>query len=277
MTKSYLACISSCVVFLRRTFQVNNRLPLVVLGAALLLPTVTPATWNWAPTPLFVGNGTAPQVAAETNGAVTLIWLGLPGAAGLQSSRYSMGGWSVPVAVTSASGVSQPQLVVDGNAIVTAVWQREAGSDSVIEASRYSNGAWSVPVLLSAGTGNAINPQLAVNASGSVMVLWQRLSGANAYLQSSRYSNGLWSAPVAVSATDQYAQAPALATLANGDTLAVWQQFLANPNALNTEARIQSSRYGSGGWSVPGYLNAAGHHADQPRLATDGLGNAQAL
>src|SRR5438132_320869 len=74
------------------------------------------------------GAGTATAVWAQTNGSGWRVYA---------SSRGSDGSWSKAVAISGpdAAGTITPQLALEGNNDLTAVWSRSVGTSTVIESS----------------------------------------------------------------------------------------------------------------------------------------------
>ena len=94
-----------------------------------------------------------PQVAVGSDGAATAVWRGLDGGSDRiqASSRPAKGVWSTPATLSTVSGnVYDPQVAVDPEGMVTAVWSWwNVDHGQVQTASRPPGGTWSRPVTLS--------------------------------------------------------------------------------------------------------------------------------
>jgi len=125
-----------------------------------------------------------PQLVVDAAGNVTAIWE----ESGLRARRYSAasGAWQETRAVVSPGPGDPgpffvPQVAVDGQGVVTAVWSNNA----IIQSARYapSTDAWSSPVALSRV--NALNyrasdsPKLGADTGGNVIVVWYQAHGGD--------------------------------------------------------------------------------------------------
>lgn len=135
-----------------------------------------------------------PQVAVDGEGNAVSVWrsYGVDGTI-IQSSRSTDGGasWSTPVQLSVYPGSSDnPQVAVDGEGNVAAVWQQSNGSNGIIRFSRSTDGgvSWTVPTDLSEPGQSAITPEVAVDESGNAVALWRRSDGDNDIIQASRSS-----------------------------------------------------------------------------------------
>jgi hypothetical protein len=129
------------------------------------------------------GNTGNPQVAVDSNGNATAVWtqndgpFSFDGPLGIWSNRYTpSGGWGTPVLIESNrwSAASNPQVAVDSNGHVTAVWQQWGEGDRDIWSNWYTPSAgWGTPVRIESNRGDACNPQVAVDFNGHVTVVWE--------------------------------------------------------------------------------------------------------
>jgi hypothetical protein len=217
-------------------------------------------------------NAFYPHLAVDSSGVVTAVWYRSNGSNDIiQASRFSGGSWSSSPVNLSASGQNAyfPQLAVDSSGVVTAVWYRSNGSNTVIQASRFSGGSWSSsPVNLSASGQSAFYPHLAVDSSGVVTAVWYRSNGSNTVIQASRFSGGSWSSsPVNLSAVGQNAHFPQLAVDSSGVVTAVWRRSNGSINIT------QASRFSDGSWQSPVDLSASGQSVfGEPQVAVDPSG-----
>ena len=193
-------------------------------------------------------NAFYPHLAVDSSGVVTAVWYRSNGSNDIiQASRFSGGSWSSSPVNLSASGQNAyfPQLAVDSSGVVTAVWYRSNGSNTVIQASRFSGGSWSSsPVNLSAVGQNAYFPQLAVDSSGVVTAVWRRSNGSINITQASRFSDGSWQSPVDLSASGQSVFGePQVAVDPSGVVTTVWQFMNGSSCPSGSNCIIRASRY----------------------------------
>jgi LPXTG-motif cell wall-anchored protein len=213
------------------------------------------------------------QVTVSSAGLVTAVWTRSNGSNRIVQSRTSQSGgaWSTPTADLSAPGqtAAAPQVTVDSTGLVTAVWTRSNGSNTIIQSrTSQSGGAWSTPTVDLSATG-ANDPQVTVSSTGLVTAVWRRNDGSNDIIQSrTSQSGGAWSTPTAdLSATGGGSFTPQLAVSSTGLVTAVWPRF------NGSRFVIQSSTSQSGGaWSIPVNLSEPGGDALAPQLTVDSTG-----
>ena len=121
--------------------------------------------------------------------------------------------WSGPVAISTPKAMaSDPQVVMDGNTNVTAIWVENT---LVMASSQPVNGSWSVPTQLS--NPGASSPKLGMDSSGNVTALWLENGVVNSATLSLK---GSWSVATIISSSG--ASSPALAVDPTGNAVAVW-------------------------------------------------------
>ncbi|HRN29853.1 MAG TPA: hypothetical protein PK781_06465 [Terrimesophilobacter sp.] len=106
------------------------------------------------------------------------------------AASAAVGSWDPPITLSDAGGEAvAPQLVTDGSTI-TAVWQRNDGSDYRIRASSSTDGGvtWSTtPVTLSDAGGDAVEPQLVTDGS-TITAIWRHSDGSDDRIQVSSFT-----------------------------------------------------------------------------------------
>jgi hypothetical protein len=147
-------------------------------------------------------SASGPEVAVDPDGNATAVWRRFNGNNWIiQSAERPAGGaWSEPVDLSAAGQNAEwPNVTVDQQDDVTAVWRRFNGSNWIIQsAERPAGGAWSEPVDLSAAGQDAGIPQIAVNTGGKAMAIWPRFNGSNWIIQSAeRGAQALGNPPTA--------------------------------------------------------------------------------
>jgi hypothetical protein len=128
--------------------------------------------------------------------AALSMWAGAPFAA------YATGSWSTAVDV-SASGflTSDPEIAIDADGVMIAVWSHVGVSTKTIQVSTSSDGqGWTSPVDISPISHEAIQPHLVVDRTGQATVIWTNTSGTDSIWASKReWGETTWSTPVRLS------------------------------------------------------------------------------
>lgn len=249
-----------------------------------------PAGGAWSqPAPLSdeTAAAAAPHIVADSEGDLTAIW-DLGGEEGIIQSktRPAGGAWSSQaVDVSGEDGLSSnPQIAVDGQGNVTAVWQQKdvpggSGFHYLVQTARLSGGSWSVPLTISREDGLAMNPELAVDPAGNATVVWEwgpLATGTASGLQArSGSSGGSWGPIVYVEASGGGLVEPGpsgvqLVADPQGNVTAVWEGW-SSPNFVVRTAR----RSAAGAWSSPITLSTG--NTLFPRIAVDPQGTVTAV
>jgi hypothetical protein len=225
-----------------------------------------------------MSSASEPQVAVDPNGNVTAVWSQDDGGGlfSIWSNRYTPGeGWGTAVVVeTSMSNASEPQVAVDPNGNVTAVWsQNDSGELFSIWSNRYTPGeGWGTAVLIETNdAGGASEPQVAVDPNGNATVVWSQNDGPfyDPSIWSNRYTPGEgWGTAVLIETINDNARFPQVAVGASGIATTVWEQG----------DSIWSNHYTpSIGWGAAVPISSAEHSAAFPQVAVDSDGNATAV
>jgi hypothetical protein len=175
-------------------------------------------------------DGWNPQVAVGSDGAATAVWRAWDGASDRiqASSRPAKGVWSAPATLSTVSGdVYDPQLAVDPEGMVTAVWSWwNVDHGQVQTASRPPGGTWSRPKTLSSCCDDAQSPRVAAGPDGRATALWRATQyGLNGHMvAATRTPDGSWSAPIVVSEVSLRAYGAQVAAGSDGTVAAVWER-----------------------------------------------------
>src|SRR4051794_2283988 len=112
-----------------------------------------------------------PRFVTGGDGSLGLVWSRRTTSRG----RAVLGSvYGAPFALPAPGVASQPQVAVDPDGAMVAVWVDAAGR--VLAAEAPAGGTFGAPLVLSA-TGRARDPQIAVAASGAVVVAWLQSAG----------------------------------------------------------------------------------------------------
>ena len=153
------------VVMSRRLLCV---LVLAAFSAALYAAPLAEGARGWH-SPVVLGPGLSPQVAANADGITAVAWLW---DGNVQVAIRSGGSWSGARSLGPA-GLVAPDVEVDPAGNVVVVWERR---DYVIEAAVKPAGASWLPseAISSPGIGWPLGAQVAVDAQGTATAIWYR-------------------------------------------------------------------------------------------------------
>ena len=228
-----------------------------------------------------------PQVAIDAYGNAIVVWyqnVGYP--YNIWSNRYtaSTNSWSgaAKIETNTAGNALNPQIAIDANGNVVAVWQQydDVASRYDIWSNRYtaSTGIWSTASPIETdNAGWATQPQVVFDTSGNAVAVWMQSDGSRYNIWSNRYiaSTGLWGMAVLLE-TDNTGDAnnPQIAVDAHGNAVAVWMQ------SDGSRYNIWSNRYiaSTGLWGTAVLLETDNTgDANEPQVAIDTNGNAVAV
>jgi hypothetical protein len=99
-----------------------------------------------------------------------------------------VGSWSTAVDVSSAGlSTSDPEIAIDADGVMTAVWSQVSNSSTTIQVSTSSDGQdWTDPVDVSPANHQATNPHLVIDRTGRATVIWRNTSGTDSIWTSQR-------------------------------------------------------------------------------------------
>ncbi len=227
------------------------------------------------------------QVVMDTNGNATAVWQQREtGASGgrnnIVASRYVDGaGWGLPSAIEtngSAAGDDQlPQIAVDPNGNVIAVWNLMRFGSTTVWANRYAVGTgWGAASQIGIGNLNTVDtlPHIAMDAVGNGFAVWQQYNGSILNIWGNRFVVGTgWESAALISDSTMSSRDPKIAADMNGNAIAVWGQF--NPTTLADD--IFANRYVvNTGWGTATVIqaNTTKNNAYRPKIAFDATGDA---
>jgi hypothetical protein len=233
-----------------------------------------------------VGSGVAPRVVIDGQGNATAVWNVNSGtqASVLAATRPAGGTWSTPVQLSATGEFAvQPQVAVDAQGGVTAVWVHDDGANShIVQAAvRPAGGPWQSPVDVSAVGESGVDPEVAVDAQGDATVVWDHYDGA--FSASTVYNvqtavrpaGGAWQTPADLSTTSTLPSDPQLTVNARGDAIAAWDLGDPAPDYYHTaQAAVRPA---GGVWQAPVALAPTDVGSESPVVALDEQGNATAI
>lgn len=237
-----------------------------------------------------------PKVAVDPDGNAVAVWAARPPLTGNEetwrtlwsASRPPGGTWSEPAEISTASGVSSFDVVIDASGTATAIWSslNEGEDDPPGSFTRTANlplnGDWSDPAELSVSTGTS--PQVAVNPDGDATAVWVSPdpdTGHFVVRSKSRPAGGSWGA----TATDLSSDAGDAAGVQvsvdpDGNAIAAWsysEEDVSGDDDIVVQTAYRSAT--SATWSAPTLLwdDATNERLPEVALATDPQGNTTAV
>ena len=232
--------------------------------------------------PATPGDATNPQLAADADGNVTVVWQQPDGRhTGIDAARWlqAQGRWTPAQPLDRlASHAYNPAVAVAPNGRVVAAWQQGPSGHEAVYATllRAPAGPWRRPLRVSAPEARAQMPVLAADALGVVTAAWVQGSGHQRRIATSRLEAGArrWTRPEILQAPGAFqdaALAPALVADAAGNVTLAWEQADAGGRYALFAARFLAA---TGRWNAPARLDDARlDSAGNPRLVADAAGN----
>jgi hypothetical protein len=232
-----------------------------------------------------VGFGLDPRVVIDGQGDATAVWNVNNGtqASVLAATRPAGGTWQTPVQLSATGEFAvQPQVAVDAQGGVTAVWVHDDGNAHIVQAAvRPAGGPWQSPVDVSAVGESGVDPEVAVDAQGDATVVWDHYDGA--FSASTLYdvqtavrpAGGAWQTPADLSTTSTLRSDPQVTVNARGDAIATWD--LGDPAPYYYHTAQAAVRPAGGVWQAPVALAPTDMGYETPVVALDEQGNATAI
>jgi hypothetical protein len=166
-------------------------------GFHYFIQTARRAGGSWS-TPLTIsredGIAVNPELAVDSDGNATVIWVWNPlatgTATGLQARSGTAGGsWGAIDYVAIRGSAFDPsesgiQLLPDPQGNVTAIWQGWSAPNNIVRSARRTvGGAWSSPVTLSTGD-SPFAPATAIDPQGTITAVWSGRQGTTQAVRS---------------------------------------------------------------------------------------------
>ncbi len=203
-------------------------------------------------------------------GAAALsMWAGAPFAA------HALASWSTAVDVsTSGFLTSDPEIAIDADGVMTAIWSHVGVSTKTIQVSTSSDGQdWTDPVDVSPLSHAAIDPHLVVDRYGRVTVIWTNSTGTDSIWTSQReWGATTWSSPFQLSETAEETAEAQIIVDSNGNFTTIFN---------NRDAHKIQSRASDDGVTWDAIVTLAQESSSQylgnPQIAVDGSGRVTAV
>ncbi len=159
------------------------------------------------------------------------------------------GPWLLPAINLSAAeqDAEEARIAVAPDGTATVVWERDNGTDSIIQASvRPPGGEFGPPEDLSAPGADSFAPEIAVGPDGRVTAVWVREVGANRVVQSATSAPGGGFAPPGdVSSPTGEASPPQVAIAGDGTATVAWVRAQPPNSVVQSSTRLPGGGFGS--------------------------------
>lgn len=248
--------------------------PGYTIQAATKSPT---GVWSAPANVSAVGQATSgTSLVVDGSGNVTAVWSFYTGS-GRQlfgSTKPLAGVWSSASVVSSlvASYIQLPDLVVDTQGIVTAVWDQSDSYNSVFSATM-SQGVWTSPHQLPVAGSNTYGSQVTIDGDGTVIAMWTYNPGSNAITQrSTKPTGGVWSSPTNESGLGNNFYLTNLVSDVRGNLTVLGSDYSGSEIAIHAASRLVGET-----WSAITVLSDPLSRAQNSQLVLDGSGNAVAV
>jgi LPXTG-motif cell wall-anchored protein len=226
-------------------------------------------TWS-EPFDLSETDSFGPQVVVDSSGLATAVWNQEGTGEELIWAATSQSGqeWSDPRPLSIPGTISNyPQLVVDSTGLVTAIWQSDDGTDTIIQSSTSQNGEdWSPIEDVSLTGGSAYYPAISLGPSGLAVAVWV-LDDGNYMIQSSASQTvGEWSDPEDLGeGNDSFVAKPQVKVDSTGRAIAIWSSYEGSLYTVETA----TSPNGIDDWTPAEALSLPGADGTRPQITVD--------
>lgn len=210
----------------------KNALRGIIRGLAIAVLLGTLATVAAAGSPVNVsrtpGDSLVPAVAVGPDGTIHVVWHEASADRfEVLYSRSTDGGATFAPAVT-VSGVGEaqvPAIAVDGDGVISVVWEGGGGDTRAILFSRSTDGGATFSPPATLAPAHAKLPAIAARGRGEVYVAWQDSSGPGRQILLRRSGDGgkTFEPPQPLAPHAVGTRAPAIALDSSGAVVVVWQ------------------------------------------------------
>ena len=218
----------------------------------------------------------SPQIAADTNGNISVVWESDDIKYGVLYSHSTDGGatFSTPVNLTTnPTGSFGPQIAVGADGSINVAWEDDFNFQSDICFSRSTDkgATFSTPKNLSSNAGNSFAAQVAVDPSGNINVVWMDDTPGHyvIFLSRSADQGASFSSAKSLSNSSGNSSSPQIGVDANGGTYVAWQGNI--PPATNNHIFFSRSSDGVN-FSAPANLLSDTGNSLNPWIVVDAAG-----
>jgi hypothetical protein len=175
--------------------------------------------------------------------------------------------WSAPGSVSghgtaqSIAGLAYPNVVVDADTVVHAVWVDDGpDNQDIFHAVKLPDTPWSTPFDVSLSSDRSYYPSIALERGGRLHVLWQEnVAGSDQEIYYAWWQDGVWSDPVNFSNTTTDSWAPSLAPeVERAGFLATWlEKDATTPTIYHIQFCLSDEEVWPGDMDQSGTVDAA--------------------
>ena len=188
------------------------------------------------------GNANEPQIAMNPDGTAVAVWHQYGGTwFSIWANRFDGATWDTAELIESDDNGNAftPQVAMDPDGTVIAVWRQYDGIRESIWANRFDSSTWGeAGPIESDDIGFAYDPQVAMDASGRAIAIWHQSDGTRTNIWTNRFDGVAWGTVELIESDDTGNAFDAqIAMNADGDAIAVWNQ------SDGTRTNIWSNRY----------------------------------
>lgn len=221
-------------------------------------------------------NAKEAKIVLDPNGNATAIWLQSDGTNEIvQASTKPFGrNWQSRVDQLSSRGqnAKDPQISVDSQGNITAIWLRSNAANDVVETITKPIGRnWQINfTTLSLPNEDANFPTLTSDLQGNVTVAWSSTNGRETSIQaSSKFFGGNWQAsPTRLAQSGAQITAPSAAYDFKGNVTVVWSQSNGSRSIIQAATRPFGRN-----WQSPVNISPSNQNAETPFIEADFNGN----
>lgn len=251
------------------------------LALAMCAVSASSAAADWLP-PVDISAASehtaSPHVVLDSEGNATAVWDRWDGTDTVVESAYRPAGesWGAPEnlsepelegeVVPGSNDASGAKIAVDRNGNVTVLWERYAGSQTILQSvDKPAGGIWTAPEdIAEFSQGASPEPWIAVDWEGNETAVWKQ---GEVIRSSFRPFAGSWGEPTSLSGDKSFTSEAAMD--ARGDTTAVWMHFDGSHYVVESAYRPEG-----GEWEAPTLVSQPGEEGGNPHVALDANGDA---
>ena len=223
-------------------------------------------------------SSTSPQIAVNARGDAAAVFVAQSSNTIILASVKPHGGsWqTVPdtISIVGDGNALSPQVAIDPNGNVLAVWKINSGGNWIIQSStKLYGGSWqTTPDSISQPLQDATDPEVALDANGNGTAVWSRFDGSNWVVQAitKKFGENWQITTDTLSLPGQDANNPQIGVDPGGSATVVWSRS----NGTNWIVQSSSKPYGGTWQAVPDDVSSLGLDARLPQIAVDAGGTA---
>lgn len=220
-----------------------------------------PLNRSWTPPCLLTPEADTADLILDSSGHATAVWKDKQNTAKTADHQEN---WSEPKTLSDpGTQITEPQLVIDSEEQITALWITHLGCSSTIQASIRTNGIWSPPQILAAGLQKATKLTTSQNQKGNIVAAWMATCNQTGQVQA-MMKDQVWGSPILLSSWGKQAQSPHAAIDESGFAIVTWLESDGKTHFTKMSTYTPSTK-----WSPPKWLTS-GSHMISPQIVLSG-------